>query len=180
MTVIPITPAASRRNALRLALGGAAVVALPAAASPVTLQVSDPDKRLRWLGEQLELEYALYWRSAEALAAYTASVPHLKLVRYHGEPNSPEWERKNALWLAREGRWARVEARCWEIAKAEVRTLPGLAVKARAVEIAAAGIATARCAISGKPLTEQQIGYWAPGRMLAFIRDLRNVAGVMA
>lgn len=161
MTAIPIMQAASRRNALRLALGGAAVVALPSTSPLAALQVSDPDKALRWHGEQLETEHAAYVRAREAVrAAWHRGGVVLSLQWAAGDERGEPMHIRQ-LSRVRDDRWNLLFARINLIGEHPVHTFGGLAVKARAIEIHASAAGAALL----------------PGRLCDFASEVVIVAG---
>lgn len=174
----PIAPsgATSRRSALLAALGGASIVALPAVAHAA----SEPDKILRWHGEQLEVEYAAYQLAVRAFYAAAEAIGgewYAGVAFYRGEMERGDPRGVGRLFRAKEDRWATVTIRAARIRNQPVATLAGLAVKARALELEAFGIATTRCSHFGIELTEAQTGWWPSWQMRQFAAEVAAVAG---
>lgn len=179
----PAVAPVSRRLALRSILGSACVVALPAGAalSFDPKGKGDPDKRLRWLGEQLEPEFEAYRNAAGRvfdlkLAAHAEFGSHMRFVNFHRD--SGAFQALEYLHGERERLWGVVSVRADDIYREPVQSLAGLVVKARAIEILAFGVATVRCALEGTTLTDAEIGWWPAWRMRRLVNDVAAVAGV--
>lgn len=177
MTIIPITQAASRRNALRLALGGAAIVALPSARGVAAAPASDPDKLLRWHAGQLDIEFAEYSVALKAFYAVAMGVP-LREARRCDVPGSDAETRGHyrALRDLQAERWRAVSHRCEAIWPIRPHTLVGLSVKARAMQIRVGGLAEASAAALSLNLDPTELEYWPASRMLDLVADVMAVA----